>query len=90
MILAISGKKAVENMPEGRNSRGKKWLMEKIAEEQKRTFPLTLTVFFCIKYPAENALKLKGVLGAEPPGGVLGPKALKGAAGLYPPNDRHS
>ena len=69
--------------------RGKKWsrkkrprkkgLREKMREGKngrriKRNLTSPLNAFFCVKYPAEHALKLEGVQGAEGPEGGRGPE----------------
>ena len=59
-----------------------KRLREKIADKKKaerkngrrikRNLTFTPDCYLCVKYPAEHALKLKGVQVAEPPGRGLG------------------
>ena len=49
----------------------------------KRNLTFTPDCFFCIKYPAEHALKLKGVQVAE------SPSRFSPREGGHPPNDTH-
>ena len=54
----------------------------------KRNRPFTPDYFFCVQYPAEHALKWKGVQGAERPGRGLGAEGPGG--GGSPPDVRYS
>ena len=58
-----------------------------MAEEEIVPFPLPLTVFFCVKYSVEYALKLREVQRGPPPGRGRGVEG-RGKSGAL--NDRQS
>ena len=69
----------MEKMAGGKSSRAKKWPKNK--KELYLQHCLFLFCLFCIKYPAEHALKLKGVQGVEPPSRGLGTDGPDGGGG---------
>ena len=72
----------------------KKWPMEKMNEGKngrkiKRKLPFTPDCFFCVKYLAKHALKIKRLQGWSSLFGVWGTKAQWAGGGGEPLNDRH-
>ena len=62
----------------GKKGRGKN------GREKNFPFPPIVFFFFFVKYTFQNALKPKGIRGAEPTGPGLGAEGFEGR-GAYPP-----